>query len=225
MSGRLDSVPQDRFQVLGFARRGTLVDLVAAPAGYIAVGCAERRRDLERSEFFGRNRTVGLRLAIERHEIRHSGGKGWERCMTPSEKVAAIEEIKRLKAKYCRLVDYNDRAELRKLFTDDIVYEFENWSKGQGGDAFAGSAETFEDRRSVHRVDMPEIEILSDTTARGIWAMHDIIEYPEASDKTGFRGYGYYHEEYRKVDGGWQISSLFQTRIRTEPLGARDTLG
>jgi len=81
--------------------------------------------------------------------------------MTPSEKVAAIEEIKRLKAKYCRLVDYNDRAELRKLFTDDIVYEFENWSKGQGGDAFAGSAETFEDRRSVHRVDMPEIEILS----------------------------------------------------------------
>ena len=135
----------------------------------------------------------------------------------------AVEEIKRLKARYCRLVDHNRREDLRHLFTDDIVYEFQGWKKGRGADTFAGSAEDFADRHSFHRVFMPDIEILSETTARGVWAMVDIIEYPASSGKAGFRGYGYYHEEYRKVNGAWRISSLLLVRHRTEELGARDT--
>ena len=135
----------------------------------------------------------------------------------------AVEDIKRLKARYCRLVDLNRRDELRKLFTDDIVYEFQGWKKGRGADTFAGAAEDFADRHSVHRVFMPDIEILSETTARGVWAMTDIIEYPAASGKTGLRGYGYYHEEYRKVDGAWRISSLLLVRHRLEELGAHHT--
>lgn len=137
----------------------------------------------------------------------------------------AIEEIKRLKARYCRFVDLNRREELRHLFTHDIVYEFQGWKKGQGADSFAGSARDFADRHSFHRVSMPDIEILSETTARGIWAMVDIIEYPEASGKTSSRGYGYYHEEYRKVDGAWRISSLLLIRHRVEELGSRHTGG
>ena len=54
--------------------------------------------------------------------------------------------------------------------------------------------------------------------------MVDIIEYPGSPEKTGFRGYGYYHEEYRKVDGTWRISSLLLTRHRMEELGPRNTL-
>ena len=135
----------------------------------------------------------------------------------------AVEEIKRLKARYCRLVDLNRREELRHLFTDDIVYEFQGWRKGRGADAFAGSAEDFADRHSFHRVSMPDIQILSETTARGVWAMVDIIEYPPTSGKQGSRGYGWYHEEYRKVDGAWRISSLLLVRHRAEELGARDT--
>lgn len=137
----------------------------------------------------------------------------------------AIEDIKRLKARYCRFVDLNRREELRHLFTDDIVYEFQGWKKGRGVDSFAGSAEDFANRHSFHRVSMPDIEILSETTARGIWAMVDIIEYPEASGNTSSRGYGYYHEEYRKVDGVWRISSLLLVRHRVEELGSRHTGG
>lgn len=137
----------------------------------------------------------------------------------------AVEEIKRLKARYCRLVDLNRREDLRHLFTDDLVYEFDGWKKGRGADTFAGAAEDFADRHSFHRVSMPDIEILSETTARGVWAMTDIIEYPATSGKAGFRGYGYYHEEYRKVDGAWRISSLRLVRHRLEELGARNTGG
>lgn len=140
------------------------------------------------------------------------------------EELQAIEEIKRLKARYCRFVDLNRREDLRALFTDDIVYEFQGWKKGHGADSFAGCAEDFADRLSFHRVSMPDIEILSETTARGVWAMVDIIEYPASPDKPGFRGYGYYDEEYRKVDGSWKISSLLLTRHRIEELGVRDTL-
>ena len=142
--------------------------------------------------------------------------------MNTLDELQAIEEIKRLKARYCRYVDLNRRAALRDLFTDDIAYEFEGWKKGRGADSFAGSAEDFADRLSFHRVSMPDIEILSATTARGVWAMVDIIEYPGSPEKTGFRGYGYYQEEYRKENGSWRISSLLLTRHRMEELGARD---
>ena len=145
--------------------------------------------------------------------------------MDAIEKLQAIEDIKRLKARYCRLVDLNRRDELRNLFTDDIIYEFQGWKKGRGADTFAGSAEDFADRRSFHRVSMPDIEILSETTARGVWAMVDIIEYPASPGKTSSRGYGYYPEQYRKVDGAWRISSLLLVRHRVEELGARDTGG
>jgi hypothetical protein len=138
-------------------------------------------------------------------------------------RLQAVEDIKRLKARYCRFVDLNRREELRRLFTDDIVYEFKGWKTGQGADSFAGSAQDFADRHSFHRVSMPDIEILSETTARGIWAMVDIIEYPESSGKTGLRGYGYYHEEYRKVEDAWRISSLLLVRHRLEELGSRHT--
>ena len=143
--------------------------------------------------------------------------------MDAIEELQAIEDIKRLKARYCRFVDLNRRDELRNLFTADIIYEFQGWKKGRGADTFAGSAEDFADRRSFHRVSMPDIEILSETTARGVWAMVDIIEYPATSGKTSSRGYGYYHEEYRKVDGVWRISSLLLVRHRVEELGARHT--
>ena len=75
--------------------------------------------------------------------------------MEPVRRLQAVEEIKRLKARYCRFVDLNRREDLRHLFTDDIVFEFQGWKKGRGADTFAGSAADFADRHSFHRVFMP----------------------------------------------------------------------
>ena len=46
--------------------------------------------------------------------------------------------------------------------------------------------------------------------AKGRWAMQDIID---ASDGL-LRGYGHYHENYRKVSGRWRFSSIHLTRLR-----------
>ena len=133
-----------------------------------------------------------------------------------------LEAIKRLKAKYFRTVDTHDMDGFASCFTEDAVLEFDfappaagpenqNSLKLDGREAlleFWGS--TFSTARSVHHGHMPEIDILSDSEARGIWAMEDIIDYPDST----IRGYGHYHETYRKIAGEWFISSLHLTRLR-----------
>jgi hypothetical protein len=60
---------------------------------------------------------------------------------------------------------------------------------------------------------MPEIELTSPTTAKAVWAMEDIIE---GGGRPLFRGYGHYHETYRKEGDTWRIATLHLTRIRLE---------
>jgi len=72
------------------------------------------------------------------------------------------------------------------------------------------------------------------TSARGIWAMQDYLEFPatspvpadnafaattaaEVSTPTYMRGYGHYHETYACDEAGtWRISSLRLQRIRVD---------
>jgi hypothetical protein len=61
---------------------------------------------------------------------------------------------------------------------------------------------------------MPEIEITSPTTARGVWAMEDKLRWPERG--TAMHGYGHYHETYELVDGAWRIKTLTLTRLRVD---------
>jgi len=69
---------------------------------------------------------------------------------------------------------------------------------------------------TVHHGHMPEIEILTPTTARGIWSMEDKLRWPEGSPIRSMHGYGHYHEEYKKVDGAWKISLNKLTRLRVD---------
>ncbi len=71
--------------------------------------------------------------------------------------------------------------------------------------------------RSVHHGHMPEIEILGPTSARGVWAMYDWLDW---GPKRELKGYGHYHETYRKMPSGqWQIASLLLTRLRVDTTG------
>jgi SnoaL-like domain len=71
---------------------------------------------------------------------------------------------------------------------------------------------------------MPEIVLTGPTSARGIWAMEDYVEWPEGSEvkeapeAKGFRGYGHYEEEYRNEGGHWRIAFLRLTRLRIDPV-------
>ena len=127
-----------------------------------------------------------------------------------------IEAIKQLKARYFRTLDTKDWASYRDVFTDDVVMDTSASGGGviEGIDAFLDFLqEALADAVTVHQGHMPEIEITSDTTATGVWALHDIIIWP-----TGMRldGYGHYHETYEKGADGWRIKTSTLTRLHAD---------
>jgi SnoaL-like domain len=132
----------------------------------------------------------------------------------------AIEEIKRLKARYFRFIDSRSWAEWPQIFTDDATFEFEfppmRFDDPQSFVAMSEAA--LEGARSFHSGCMPEIQLTSEGAATGIWAMEDRVELPPDAGPS-FHGYGHYHEDYRRVDGRWKIASLRLTRVRVDQVG------
>ncbi|MFC5744476.1 nuclear transport factor 2 family protein [Actinomadura rugatobispora] len=131
-----------------------------------------------------------------------------------------LEAIKQLKARYFRTMDTKDWAGMRQVFTDDVTIDTTDSGGGviTGADAFiAFLQEVLGDRPTVHAGHMPEIELTSPTTATGIWAMKDMLRWPDGSE---MHGYGHYHETYVKAGGVWRISSSKVTRLRVDDVPA-----
>jgi hypothetical protein len=140
--------------------------------------------------------------------------------MNTLEKLDAIEAIKQLKARYFRTLDTKDWAGLREVFTEDVMIDT---TQDAGGEPSVG-VEAFVPRlldaiglaTTVHHGHMAEIEITSPTTAHGVWAMEDLIRWPEGFPIAGMHGWGHYNESYVKQGDGWRISSLTLTRLRVD---------
>jgi len=127
-----------------------------------------------------------------------------------------LERLRQLKARYCRLLDSKDWAAWRALFTDDFVSDTREagGKRIEGADAFVAFVrKTLAARITVHQVHAPELELSSPHTARGIWALEDLIRFAPG---LGFRGYGHYHETYEKGAEGWRIKSSRLTRLRED---------
>ena len=129
-----------------------------------------------------------------------------------------IEEIKQLKARYFRYLDEKRWDDWGDVFTADALLDT---SQDARNAVVSGRQKIVEmvsrvlaSAITVHHGHMPEIEITSATTARGIWAMEDYLEYPGESDAYRIHGRGHYHEEYEKEgDGQWRIKVLRLTRL------------
>jgi hypothetical protein len=135
-----------------------------------------------------------------------------------SESLAEIEELKQLKARYCRLLDTKDWTGWRALFADDFVSD----TAAAGGLVITGADEFVAfvrktlgrpSRPTAHQVHTPEITLTSATTATGIWALQDVVRFAPG---TTMVGYGHYHETYEKIDGQWRIASSRLTRLRED---------
>jgi len=132
------------------------------------------------------------------------------------EDLLAVEAIKQLKARYFLFMDTKRWDEWRDLFTDDV--RVEGGPPHEGRDAFVDFVRTgLQDVQSAHQGHMPIIEVISETSARGIWAMSDDLLFPAGHPWAGKEprrcGYGHYDEEYRRVDGEWKIASMRLTRL------------
>jgi uncharacterized protein (TIGR02246 family) len=127
-----------------------------------------------------------------------------------------IEAIKQVKARYCRTMDTKDWAAMRQVFTDDVTMDTSSSGGGvvTGADDFlAFLVGVIGDVVTVHQCHTPEIQLTSATTATGVWAMEDMLRWPDGSE---MHGYGHYHETYEAHDGDWRISSSTLTRLRTD---------
>jgi hypothetical protein len=127
-----------------------------------------------------------------------------------------LEQLRQLKARYCRLLDGKDWAAWRALFADDFVSDTtaSGGKRIEGADAFVAFVRKVLGRRvTVHQVHAPELELTSPGSARGIWALEDLIRFAPG---LGFRGYGHYHETYEKSAGQWRIKSSTLTRLRED---------
>jgi hypothetical protein len=137
------------------------------------------------------------------------------------ERLAAIENIKQLKARYFRLIDQRRWAEWGEVFTTDAVMEVPDVDTLYRGRAeiVAKVSEVLAGATTCHHGHMPEITITSPGTATGTWAMFDYVEWPSHDDRrNGVTGYGHYSESYVVEDARWRIASLRLDRIRLDPL-------
>jgi len=141
-----------------------------------------------------------------------------------------LEQIKQLKARYCRFIDTKQWQRLRSLFTDGARFEgFRAAPSGADADTFVKGVSTrLKDAISIHHCHTPEIVFTDASAARSVWAMMDYLEWPSpvnlpealpgAPPTHGFYGFGHYEEEYRKIGDDWKMHFVRLTRLRIDPL-------
>lgn len=141
---------------------------------------------------------------------------GIEELRQDIQRLMDIEAIKQLKHAYFRCIDTANMEELASLFHDDVSVHFKGGSyewKIQGKKDYLASIGKSFSRESVgqHNAHHPEIQMLSDTEATGLWYLADNMWILKYNRKT--HGTALYWDRYLKVDGKWLIKDTSYERI------------
>jgi acetyl esterase/lipase len=219
-------------------------DLRGLPPLLVQVGDAELLLD-DATRFASRARDAGVDVTLEVWEemfhvwhafaeILPEAARACERIAawleprlsgkTDADALAAIEQIKQLKARYFRLMDTKQWELMRAVFAKDARLLDEESNTGwTGRDAIiAGLAKLLAaPTRTVHHGHMPEIELISENEARGVWAMNDWVDMPAFT----LDGWGHYHERYVFEDGAWRIADERISRLRVVRTAKRAAAG
>jgi SnoaL-like domain len=144
----------------------------------------------------------------------------------------ALENIRRLRERYCLYVDAKRWGELESILTPDYQHFATNTVNAapslvaDGVKAYLQRVlEVTEGATTVHVCSMPDITLTSTTTATGLWAMTDVVSHP-TEPGLRFSGRGHYRDDYRRGDDGtWRIAVTRLSRQRLDSLPLRESDG
>jgi hypothetical protein len=122
------------------------------------------------------------------------------------EQLNALDEIKRLKARYCQCIDQHRWDEFATLFADDAELTTDregSVNTMRGRDTIAARiSKNLATANTIHHASNPDIVFTSPTTAEGIWTASYTNEIGPVT------GHGHYIERYEKRDGRWQYTHM-----------------
>lgn len=138
-----------------------------------------------------------------------------------SARIAALEDteaIKKLKAKYFRCLDNKSWDELAECFAEDATTAYTDGQyRLKGKEQIMNFLQTGLGRNTYfgfHQAHHPEIELLTETTAKGVWSAHYYMIDTE-SNKNLHCG-AFYYDEFAKIDKTWKIQHIGYTQIFQE---------
>ena len=134
------------------------------------------------------------------------------------DRLLAIEDIKLLRAKYCRRIDSHRFAELAEILTEDFVLDMSPTGKVlgtevqplQGRDMIIAMMEqNFAPLKMLlHIVTIPEIEFQDAEHATGVWRQETFIKETRPDLPGSGLAYASVYDTYRKDGGRWLIASV-----------------
>lgn len=150
--------------------------------------------------------------------------------MDITQQLYIIEQIKQVKSRYCRGVDTKDidilTSAVAEQLTQDFTEAMHDPASGYKPNIQIPPSTLPRDKAvrnimyglkniiTVHQVLCPDIKVIDENNAIGVWSMSDNVFLKEG---TGYAplmsGYGYYHDTYVREDDGWKIASTRVTRL------------
>ena len=144
--------------------------------------------------------------------------------METAEMLREIDQIGRLKSNYFYFLDTKQWNRWRdEVFTADALMSLPGTElELVGREAIIDFvAKALDGVVSVHHGHQPVIDIEGPASAKGRWAMEDVLLFPKdhhSGTNGRVHGYGFYHEDYVRQAGGWRIARLVLTRLHFGPL-------
>lgn len=141
---------------------------------------------------------------------------GIEELRKDIQRLMDIEAIKQLKYAYFRCIDTANLDELGTLFHEEVNVHFRGGNyewKLHGREEYVkniGKSFTTE-AIGQHNAHHPEIQMLSETEATGLWYLADNMWMLNYHVKT--HGTALYWDRYQKVDGKWLIRETNYERV------------
>jgi hypothetical protein len=123
---------------------------------------------------------------------------------SPGRRARDWQQIRELRSRYARAIDHKNWEEAHEIFTEDATVHYRGGPLTGAQEVEDYWRENVHYEYSMHTMQAPVIDIDGDT-ASGEWYLLEYYVMPDGTDGFCF---GWYEDEYRRVDGDWYISYL-----------------